>query len=521
MRTLANPGTPWIVLLVTIQLVGLPPRVATAQSAVPRTGAESADWARRTSHAEVVSFLGELRSRTDRMLTRTIGHTEEGREISAVFLGDPVESSSEAILRSEKPTLLVTGSIHGNEPAGTEGALQLIRDLTLGDRRDLLRAVNVIVVPEMNPDGSEAGTRENARGYDLNRDWVTAETREVGAVLDELVIPYWPDVFVDVHNGGSLPYHLTYQTSLEPAAHSGLVALARGAMFDFVEARLQARGMEMFWYSGPSYDERDGRWYWRTTEPLPRKQHSYAGLQDMIALLFEIPEGHALRVGADAAREGMLGLVEYLAENPEEVKRAVRSARNEAMEMPPDEIYLALGPRPYPEAEEFYVMTPPSAGADAMPELVSGDNRTRFSPIRVRPAPWGYVLDPELEDVQRLLRRHGIQVERLDQPVSLEVERYRLERLTRARDRYQRHFMSELRVEMDSGLQVLPEGALLVRVRQRGGRIIPQLLEPDAVDSVARWNFLDAYLPRPGSVGSYLPIVRLLAPPGVPTTLLP
>jgi hypothetical protein len=50
---------------------------------------------------------------------------------------------------------------------------------------------------------------------------------------------------------------------------------------------------------------------------------------------------------------------------------------------------------------------------------------------------------------------------------------------------------------------------------------VPQLLEPDAVDSAVRWNFLDPYLPPPREEDSYLPAYRLEGPPGVPTVVLP
>ena len=487
----------------------------------PQTGAEGAAWARSTSHAEMLAFLSDVQTLSDRMLVRQIGSSEEGRAIPAVFLGDPVVASPGVGSRSDKPTLLVTGSIHGDEPVGTEGALHLIRELALGDGQELLHGLDVIIVPQMNPDGAEAGVRENARGYDLNRDWVTAETPEVSAVLEQVVARYWPDVFLDVHNGGSFPYDLNFQTTLEPAADLALVELARGPLFDFIEQRLDSRRMRMFWYSGPVFEPRTDSWYWRTTQPLPRKHHSYAGLQDMVALLFEIPEEQAPDVAAAVAREAMLGLAEFLAQNADDVKTAIREARRRTMVSPPAEISLELEARAYPESESFYVVPASENDAPNAPRLVEGENRTRYLATRVRPTPWGYLFNGSIEEVALLLRRHGIQVERLGRAATVPVQRYRMDQITRARDRYQRHLMNEVVVELDSGFETLPAGTFLVRVRQPAGRLIPQLLEPDAVDSLVRWNLLDAHLPLPGRSESFLPIYRLEAHPGVPTTLLP
>jgi hypothetical protein len=493
-----------------------------ASAQAPRlTEAETSDWARMTSDAGVLAFLSDLQTLTPNMLVEEIGTTGLGRPILAVFLGDPVSATAAGPLWSDKPTVLITGSIHGDEPVGREAGLQLIRELTVGAHQELLRTVNVIVVPQMNPDGAEANTRENAGGYDLNRDWVTAETPEVGAVLDRLVTRFWPDVFLDVHNGGAPPYHLTYQTSLEPAADPDLVAYARGPVFDAVQGRLSTVGMRMYWYSGPIREESSSRWSWRTTEPWPRKQHSYGGLRDMMALLYEIPEEHPVEIGVAAAFEGMIGLVEFVASRPDEVRGVVREARRRTLEEPLDSVYLELVSEAYPEPEEFYVIAPGPNGGPVQTRLVEGVNQTLYVPSRTRSTPWGYAFDGRLTQLAAFLRRHGVQVERTLQAVTLPVGRYWVVEVGREEDRYHNHRRVRLGVEVEPGEVALDRGSYLVRVQQPAGRLVPQLLEPDAVDSAVRWNFFDAYLPVPREEDSYLPAYRLEGPPGVPTVVLP
>jgi murein peptide amidase A len=62
------------------------------------------------------------------------------------------------------PATLVVGVIHGSEPAG----LAVIRDLRT---MPLPAGVHLWLVPTINPDGLAAGTRQNAHGGDLNRNW--------------------------------------------------------------------------------------------------------------------------------------------------------------------------------------------------------------------------------------------------------------------------------------------------------------------------------------------------------------
>jgi len=479
----------------------------------PLTGAERSGWLRATTHDEVLSFLDEIEQLSGNLVVRNLGFSVEGRALPAAFLGAPPAVSPAAAEASGRPTLLVLGSVHGNERSGTEGGLQFIRELTLGPSRGLLESLNVIVVPHMNPDGGATNRRENARGYDLNRDWVVAETPEVAVVLEQLVIPFRPEIFVDAHNGGAFPYHLTYQATLDPTADQDLVGYARGPMYEALREHMRTQGMEMFWYSGPQYDGGDSGWSWRTTEPLPRKQHSYGGLQDMIALLFEVPGRHPLEVGAAATREGLLGLAAFAAKESAEVRNVVGEARRRTVEQGPTSVHLALEPVARPGSEPFQVMVPiPGSGGDTA-RLVLGADRTLYIPVHSRPAPWGYALEAHLVDVVELLGRHGITVRTLESPFRAQVERYQVQSATWALIPYQNHRMLDLTVELFPDSIVLPAGTHVVPVAQPGGRLIPHLLEPDAIDSVARWNFLDDALGRAGqTAGVLLPIFRLMAP---------
>jgi protein MpaA len=85
-----------------------------------------------------------------------VGHSVRGRAIVAYERGDP-----------SAPVTLVVGVIHGNEPAG----LAVIRRLR---RIRLPAGVHLWLVPTVNPDGLAAGTRQNAHGVDLNRNWPVA-----------------------------------------------------------------------------------------------------------------------------------------------------------------------------------------------------------------------------------------------------------------------------------------------------------------------------------------------------------
>jgi protein MpaA len=81
------------------------------------------------------------------------GHSVRGHAIVATRVGDA----------SAPVRVLVVGDVHGNEPAGEAIVARL--------RRARLDGVVLYLVRSGNPDGRALGTRQNARGVDLNRNF--------------------------------------------------------------------------------------------------------------------------------------------------------------------------------------------------------------------------------------------------------------------------------------------------------------------------------------------------------------
>lgn len=86
--------------------------------------------------------------------TFLLGRSIDGRPITAVETGDPDTQNK----------TLVVGCIHGNERAGIAIAKRLI---STGPPAE----TDLWIITNLNPDGAAAGTRGNANGVDLNRNF--------------------------------------------------------------------------------------------------------------------------------------------------------------------------------------------------------------------------------------------------------------------------------------------------------------------------------------------------------------
>ena len=124
--------------------------VAAANPGV-RHGDESVTATAKRLHG--ARFAGVRHRDETRLL---VGHSVRRRPIVAYERGDPTA-----------PATLVIGVIHGTEPAG----LRVIARLR---HAPLPPHVHLWLVPTVNPDGLATGTRQNAHGVDLNRNWPAA-----------------------------------------------------------------------------------------------------------------------------------------------------------------------------------------------------------------------------------------------------------------------------------------------------------------------------------------------------------
>ncbi|CAM5398217.1 Peptidase M14 carboxypeptidase A domain-containing protein OS=Streptomyces aurantiogriseus OX=66870 GN=GCM10010251_52440 PE=3 SV=1 [Streptomyces aurantiogriseus] len=108
---------------------------------------------------------------------------------------------SKDIKAGYKTPVFFNNNIHGNEWEGTDASLKLIEQLATADdarTKDLLARTRLYFNITANPDGRIAGTRANAGGFDLNRDFVTASQPEARA-MRQIEIDKQPAVMLDVH----------------------------------------------------------------------------------------------------------------------------------------------------------------------------------------------------------------------------------------------------------------------------------------------------------------------------------
>ena len=123
------------------------------------------------NYVELTDFLEDIATNyPDITHLKSIGQSVQGRELWVMEISDNPGTNE------IEPEFKYVANMHGDETVGRELSLYLIEWLVSGygnNQRatDLINNTDIFIMPTMNPDGFENGSRYNANGVDLNRDF--------------------------------------------------------------------------------------------------------------------------------------------------------------------------------------------------------------------------------------------------------------------------------------------------------------------------------------------------------------
>lgn len=104
--------------------------------------------------------------------------------------------------------VLLTGGVHGSEPAGVESLVRFVEELA--QEPELWPGIAFDIVPLVNPWGWAHDKRCNQQGYDINRDFATFDTQE-GLILRDLLDANRYDMLIEHHEDSSAEGFYLYQ----------------------------------------------------------------------------------------------------------------------------------------------------------------------------------------------------------------------------------------------------------------------------------------------------------------------
>lgn len=140
---------PLVLAAISLQVIAEPTSVPAGPWITPSQNVSLEGF---ENYQQLTTKLQQIAQRSRGLVEiESVATTRQGRDVWLAKVGNPLNT----------PVLIITQQ-HGNEPHGTEAALEVINKLITGAGRKILDELFVLIVPRVNPDGSELFTRGNA-----------------------------------------------------------------------------------------------------------------------------------------------------------------------------------------------------------------------------------------------------------------------------------------------------------------------------------------------------------------------
>lgn len=391
-----------------------------------------------TTNAELAEWLQRLVNHPPAGGTRlevlNLGPSQHGAPIQALVATRANGADPASLEAGARPTVVLVGQQHGDEPAGSEALLVVARELAPGGLLEpLLERINVVVVPRANPDGAEAGQRVTANGVDMNRDHLLLGTPEAQA-LAVLVRNYRPIAVLDAHEytvvGRFLQkFHAIqrYDALLQYATTANvpefITKAAREWYYTPITNALRAQNLSSDWYYTTSTDPQDLRVSMGGTQPDTGRNVN--GLKNTVSLLIEtrgvgIGRAHIQRrvhTQVTAITSALRSTAER-AQSLEQVRSYV--ARDVSAQACHGQVVVEAGPTP---GQHDLAMLDPDTGADRTVQ-VAWNSSLELRALKTRARPCGYWLAANASTAVDRLKLLGVQVMRVAESGSVLADTY-------------------------------------------------------------------------------------------------
>ncbi len=468
----------------------------------------------------MLAYLRELDRDSDRLSLEIIGQSVEGRDIPALFFSN---DKIFGIRRAEKPVVLIFGQQHGDEPSGKEGALVIARQL-LKEKRGILQNLDLILVPQVNPDGAEKEQRRNANDRDLNRNHAILSEPESQA-LHQLFLKWMPEVTLDVHEYSSVSQEWVSRGFIKDADEQlgklsnlniskEILDFSRDTFIPGVGRIVTEAGFSYHEYVvGTPFNKDQMRF---STTAINDGRQSF-GIYQTFSFILEGKQFADVLTGIQRRTEGQVaGITAFLqivAQNSRLILEIIQEARRQLV----DQEYLSHT-RSYLQMDYFVDSTRTEVTFPVFNLLDWRAEKKKLGPFHARVGvkksvkkPLAYLIPASHTELLEILARHRIEMNPLPKPTTLEVEAYQIYHVTSTIEEDQ--VIPYVDLEVRTINKEFPMGSVVIYLTQPAASLIPLLLEPQSTFSLygegSGQNYrLENYLKE----NSEFPIYRILQP---------
>lgn len=479
------------------------------------------------TYREVIDFYEDLAAVYSTIDLQIIGETDSGEPLHLMVYSRNKNFDFES-LRKDHSIVLINNGIHPGESDGIDATMMLFRDLAQ-DSITLPENTVIATIPIYNVGGAlnrnsftrtnqngpkSYGFRGNARNFDLNRDFIKADTKNTRSFY-EIFHLVNPDVFIDTHvsNGADYQYTLTHLFTQHDQMGGQLGNYIKTDLRPGLEKALRKKKWDITPYVNVFGDvpEKGFSQFLDT----PRYSSGYAALWNTLSMMIET---HMLKP-YDQRVKGTYEILRSIIDIADEDSKLIKKLR--AQDLKDFQAKNSFAFDFEVDSSKTSTLNFKGFEAERIESKVTGFERLKydrtqpftkdityydsFKPTREVKMPQGYIIPQGWWPVLELLELNNVKMVPFEKDTSMLVEVYRIKDYKTMNSSYEGHYPhSNVEVESSQQKVDIRKGDFFIPLKQRAAKYLMATLEPQAPDSFFSWNFFDSVLQQKEGFSPYV-----------------
>jgi hypothetical protein len=447
------------------------------------------------------------------------GYGDGGDPIHEVIISKKAyKSSSEH--KGEMVYFILNG-IHSGEAGGIDASQMLVRDhLKKLQESTVYDDIILVIIPVYNVGGHKKyspynrinqngpvnmGFRGNARNYDLNRDFIKMDTRNM-EVFAKLFHSWKPSVFMDNHctDGADYQYAMTYMINHLNLDPKPLRDYINNDFLPDVETQMVKKNYPMAPYVSlaSNGDIKMGLNYYKLS---PRFSTTYASLFNTISILVET---HMLKAYKDRVLSNlaiMESVISNISKNTNKIKKVLNENMNNVLSKEKYTIRWELDREKYTmidfkgyeyqQVEQEFFNGPLVKYDRDKPVTFKLKYHNQFKELETIDIPQSYIIPKAWHNIITKLKANNVMLEKLKENKEHDVEMYRFDNVEFQNRPFEgRVMIKNFDYAVEKTKRAFEKGDFVIKTNQASRLFILESLEPKGLDSFFNWGFFNTIL---------------------------
>jgi hypothetical protein len=491
---------------------------------------EKSNGTETATYAETINFYKKLAKIYPQISIQEIGETDSGYPLHLIVFNSDKNFNIRQLKNSAKNIIFINNGIHPGEPDGIDASMLLIRDI-VQDSEKIKHLENIVlaVIPIYNIGGAlnrnsysrvnqngpkEYGFRGNARNYDLNRDFIKAETKNAQTFAN-IFTSLNPDIFIDNHvsNGANYQYGITHLFTQHNKLGNELGTFIEYKMKPDIVNSLNLKNILITPYVN----------VWGKTPKngfsqffdSPRYSTGYTTLFNTIGLMVETHMLKPYKTRVKQTYSLLNSVIEFTIKNGVKIKEIRKKAVQNILKNNTYPILYQL------DKSKFTILQFKGFEGEIIPSKVTNGKRlfydetkpytkpiryyNQFKPTKYINIPKAYIIKNGWWNVLNRLKENHINYTVFKKDTAINVVVQHIKSFKTSSKAFEGHYLHYKTETTQTNQKIkFSNKDIYVPVNQLGARYLFETLEASAIDSFFNWNYFDSILQQKEGYSPYV-----------------